>query len=86
MGADESALRHEIGLEQLMWGADYPHIEGTWPRTRKALARCFRGVPIDEASTILTRNPARLYGFDLDVLQPIADRIGPTAAEIVGAP
>ena len=45
MGPDESAMRHEIGLDKLMWGADYPHVEGTWPRTRKSLARCFRGIP-----------------------------------------
>ncbi len=85
MGADESALRHEIGLEKLMWGADYPHVEGTWPRTRKSLARCFDGIPSDEVRMILTENPAKLYGFDLDELQPIADRIGPTFAELGAA-
>ncbi len=84
MGADESAIRHQIGLDQLMWGADYPHIEGTWPHTRKSLARCFRGVPIDEVRTILTDNPAKLYGFDIDALQPIADRVCPTPEELVG--
>ncbi|MET1002112.1 MAG: amidohydrolase family protein, partial [Acidimicrobiia bacterium] len=45
MGPDESALRYDIGLEKMMWGADYPHTEGTWPRTRKSLARCFNGIP-----------------------------------------
>ena len=84
MGHHESAMRHEIGIENLMWGTDYPHIEGTWPRTRRSLARCFEGVPIDEARAILTDNPARLYGFDLETLQPIADRVCPTAEELVG--
>jgi predicted TIM-barrel fold metal-dependent hydrolase len=84
MGPDESALRHEIGLSQLMWGADYPHLEGTWPRTRKSLARCFRGVPLDEARTILTDNPAALYGFDVAALQPVADRVCPTPEELTG--
>ena len=85
MGAHESALRHEIGLGNLMWGADFPHVEGTWPRTRKSLARCFAGIPIDEVRTILTDTPAALYGFDVDSLQPIADRVGPTAAELTGS-
>ena len=85
MGPDESALRHRIGVGNLMWGADYPHIEGTWPNTRRSLARCFRGVPPDETEQILTRNPAAIYGFDLDALQPVADRIGPTIEELVGA-
>ena len=77
-------MRHEIGLGNLMWGADSPHLEGTWPRTRKSLARCFRGMPIREARAILSDNPARLYGFDLAVLQPIADRVCPTVVELVG--
>lgn len=86
MGPHESAIRHEIGLSNLMWGADYPHVEGTWPRTRKSLARCFKGLPIDEVRTILTDNPAALYGFDVDALQPIADRVCPTVEELVGTP
>jgi predicted TIM-barrel fold metal-dependent hydrolase len=85
MNADETAMRHEIGLHTLMWGADYPHVEGTWPRTRKSLARCFAGVPIDEAQTILAGNPADLYDFDLEALQPVADRVCPTPEQLVGA-
>jgi predicted TIM-barrel fold metal-dependent hydrolase len=85
MGPHEAAIRHRIGLPHLMWGADYPHVEGTWPRTRKSLARCFRGIPRDDVRTILTDNPARLYGFDVAALQPIANRMGPTMDELVGA-
>jgi predicted TIM-barrel fold metal-dependent hydrolase len=85
MGPHEAAIRHQIGLPHLMWGADYPHVEGTWPRTRKSLARCFRGIPRDDVRTILTDNPARLYGFDVEALQPIANRMGPTMDELVGA-
>jgi predicted TIM-barrel fold metal-dependent hydrolase len=84
MGPDESAMRHEIGMDKLMWGADYPHVEGTWPRTRRSLARTFRGVPDDEVRTILTDNPARVYGFDVDALQPIADEVCPTYADLTG--
>jgi hypothetical protein len=32
-----------------------------------------------------TDNPARTYGFDVAALQPIADRVGPTKEELVGA-
>jgi predicted TIM-barrel fold metal-dependent hydrolase len=85
MGPHESALRHEIGVGSLMWGADYPHVEGTWPRTRKSLARCFAGIPEADVQAILTDNPAALYGFDVGALQPVADRIGPTFADLVGS-
>ena len=84
MGSHEAAIRHDIGLDSLMWGADFPHVEGTWPRTRRSLARCFEGIPIADVRKILSENQARLYGFDLDALQPIADRVCPTVEELVG--
>ena len=35
----EAPLRHEVGVDRIMWGADYPHTEGTYPYTTEAL-RC----------------------------------------------
>ena len=29
--------RHEIGVERILWGSDYPHYEGTYPNTRQAM-------------------------------------------------
>lgn len=80
MNSHEASIRNEIGVGNLMWGADFPHVEGTWPRTRKSLARCFAGVPPEDVRAILAENPARLYGFDVAALQPIADRVGPALA------
>ncbi len=39
--ASESALRHEVGVERIMWGADYPHSEGSYPFSREALRAAF---------------------------------------------
>ena len=50
---------------------------------QKPAPRC--GAPADEVATILTDNPARLYGFDLDVLRPIAERVGPDIDELQAA-
>ncbi len=82
MAPYESALRHEVGLRNLMWGSDYPHVEGTWPRTRLALRNTFAGIPEDEVRMILGDNALRFFGLDASVLRPIADRIGPTPAEL----
>ncbi len=82
MAPYEAALRHEIGLETLMWGSDYPHIEGTWPRTKLALRNTFAGIPEAEVRTILGDNGVRFFDLDASVLQPIADRIGPTPEEV----
>ena len=68
-----------------MWGADYPHQEGTWPHTRKSLAACFDGIPGDEVRMILSDTPAEVYGFDLGTLQPVADRVGMTLEELGAA-
>ncbi|MHB8465652.1 MAG: amidohydrolase family protein, partial [Acidimicrobiales bacterium] len=84
MTHDEALMRHDIGLAQLMWGSDYPHLEGTWPRSAKSLRRAFAGVPVDDAKRILTDNPAALYGFDVAGLRDIAAHVGPTVDELYG--
>jgi predicted TIM-barrel fold metal-dependent hydrolase len=78
----EARLRHEVGVDRLMWGTDYPHVEGTQPYTTEALRATFAGIPEIEVRAILGGNAAGLYGFDLAALQPIVDRIGPTVAEV----
>jgi len=73
----EVEARHAIGLGNVMWGSDYPHPEGTWPETRAHMLEAFRGVPEDELAAILGGNAARVYGFDVEKLAPLAARIGP---------
>ena len=61
----EAKLRHKIGVDNMMWGSDYPHYEGSWPNSRKALHEALHDVPEDEIRAILGENAARVYGFDL---------------------
>jgi hypothetical protein len=35
-------LRDVIGVENMMWGSDYPHSESTFPQSRKILAEILR--------------------------------------------
>jgi predicted TIM-barrel fold metal-dependent hydrolase len=79
---DEIACRHQLGVDRLMWGADYPHTEGSFPNTRVALRLLFSDVPEEEVRVMTSRSAADVYGFDLDFLQPIADKIGPTVEEV----
>lgn len=60
LGIRDRAL---IGVDQLMWGSDYPHTEATFPRSQKLLERLFEGVAADERRRITRDNAARLYGF-----------------------
>jgi predicted TIM-barrel fold metal-dependent hydrolase len=78
----ELARRYEIGVDNMMWGNDFPHPEGTWPYTRKILREGFWDIPVDETERILGLNAAEFYDFDVAKLQPIADAIGPTPDEL----
>ena len=78
----EVDARQALGVRSIMWGSDYPHIEGTWPKSHERLKTMFAGVPEGETRAMLGGNAAKLYGFDLKKLRPIAQRIGPTVADL----
>ncbi len=77
LGRREVEMRHAIGVENMLWGSDYPHYEGTWPHSRKSIEETLSGVPDEEVRKILSENAAPLYGFDLDELDAIASAVGP---------
>ena len=56
-------LRDVIGVDNMMWGSDYPHSESTFPQSRKILAEILAGVPDDEQAKIAGGNNARVYKF-----------------------
>ena len=60
--------RAMMGVDNLMWGSDYPHTEATFPYSQKILAQLFADVPIDEQERIVYTNVKRLYHFDLEVM------------------
>jgi predicted TIM-barrel fold metal-dependent hydrolase len=80
----EIEMRHEIGVEQIMFGRDYPHLEGTWPNTRDWIRAAFAGVPTDEARLMLGENALAFYGLDETRLRAIAERIGPRPSDVLG--
>jgi predicted TIM-barrel fold metal-dependent hydrolase len=82
MRPHEVPLRGRIGLDKIMWGSDYPHDEGTYPYTREGLRTAYAGLPPAEVAAMAGGNAARLYGFDLALLDSIAARVGPTVEEI----
>ena len=78
----ESELRYEIGVDRIMWGADYPHSEGSYPYSREALRAAFASAPESEVRAMTSETAAAVYGFDLATLDAIAADVGPTVAEI----
>ncbi len=78
----EVPLRHQVGVDKIMWGSDYPHKEGSFPWSREALRASFAGVDHAEVARMLGGNAAGVYGFDLNLLRPVADRVGPLVTEV----
>jgi predicted TIM-barrel fold metal-dependent hydrolase len=83
MTAHEIGQRHQIGVENIIWGNDFPHPEGTWPHTRDWIRIRYHDVPEAETRQILGLNALRCYShFDAHKLQEVAEKIGPTSEEI----
>ena len=82
MKRSEAEQREEIGIDRLMWGADYPHLEGAAPVHRLILRQVFGGMPEADVRRMLGLNAVKVYGFDRDLLQQVADRVGPTVADL----
>ncbi len=79
----EVEIRHEIDIETISFGRDYPHPESTWPHTRQWLRDAFADVPVDEVALILGENAIRFLGLDRAHLAEIANRIGFTMDELI---
>ena len=96
------ASPHEVaeavahGLEsQLLWGSDYPHLEGTFVYpdgrdmpsvTRLALRNTFCDVPPEATARMVGQNAIDIYGLDGDALRAIAADIGAPTLEELATP
>lgn len=79
----EVKLRDQVGVDKIMWGSDFPHLEGCWPWSDRHLQMAFGGeCTPTEIAAMAGGNAARVYGFDLDALAPIAAQVGPSVADL----
>lgn len=74
--------------DRIMWGADYPHMEGTFQvgdesYTRLSLRFTFAGIDERYVRDMVGATAAKVYRLDVDALGVVAARIGaPTFAEL----
>ena len=59
-------LRDLIGVDNMLWGSDFPHAESTWPKSREFLERIFAGTPEADLRKVTSENAARMFGFKLN--------------------
>jgi predicted TIM-barrel fold metal-dependent hydrolase len=54
-------LRQHIGVDNILWESDFPHITSTYPNSWDAVEHSLAGVPAADRKKILFGNAARLY-------------------------
>lgn len=90
----EQALLHGLS-SQLLWGSDYPHLEGTfvWPEgrdvpsvTRLALRNTFCNISASETARMVGGNAVEVYGLDADALRTIARDIDAPTLDDLATP
>jgi hypothetical protein len=72
----------------MMFGTDHPHSAASWGCTKEYLQLTFGAaeVPEEEARAMLGYNVAELYGFDVDKLMPLVERVGLNIDDILRKP
>jgi predicted TIM-barrel fold metal-dependent hydrolase len=55
--------RNLIGVDNLVWGSDYPHTECTWPESQRVIRDIFSDASEEEIHKITFANTARFFGF-----------------------
>jgi predicted TIM-barrel fold metal-dependent hydrolase len=63
------------GTDCLVWANDYPHDEGIFPESRKAIDAIRATLTPKQARDVLCGNAARIYGFDLAYLAKTQDEV-----------
>ena len=54
-------LRDIIGVDNIMWGNDYPHMESTFPKSQEFLAKILEDCTQEEKAKISGGNAAKVY-------------------------
>jgi predicted TIM-barrel fold metal-dependent hydrolase len=61
---DGIRLRESIGVDRIMWSSDFPHLDSSWPESRRFLDTQLADIPDAERRQIVAENCARLYHLD----------------------
>ena len=60
------AMRHKVGMDQIMIETDYPHGDSTWPHSKATVEKIVAAAGLDDAETyaLVRGNAIRCYGLD----------------------
>lgn len=57
-------MRHEVGVDRVMWSSDFPHIESDWPNSMRIIQEMFAGVPEEETYKMIAGNAIDFFHLD----------------------
>ena len=57
-------LRHEVGVDRMMWSTDFPHVVTRWPHSLKILESQMAGVPQPERWQMVAGNAIKFFKLD----------------------
>jgi predicted TIM-barrel fold metal-dependent hydrolase len=62
--AEGIKLRHHIGIDNIMWESDFPHVASFYPNSWESIERVVDGVPPEDRRKLLYENALRVYGIE----------------------
>jgi len=81
-GPGEARAMKKLGIDRVMWGADYPHHEGSTPYSRELMRMSFSDWDEADLRQVFTDTAVDVYGFEPDKLARRAREVGPTVDEL----
>ncbi len=57
-------MRHHIGVDNILFATDFPHIECEWPNSRPIVEEIYAGMPEDEKYKIWAGNAVEFFKLD----------------------
>ena len=65
--AEGIKLRHDIGIDNIMWESDFPHITAYYPDSWPSVERVLEGISESDRTKLLYENALRVYGVKASV-------------------
>jgi predicted TIM-barrel fold metal-dependent hydrolase len=57
-------FRHEVGVDRIMWGSDFPHEVSRWPNSQQLLAEQLADLSEQEKRKIMAENAVQFFHLD----------------------
>ena len=57
-------LRHDVGVDHIMWGGDFPHEPSAWPHSMEYMQAQLADVPEDEQRKMMCENTVKFFHLD----------------------